>query len=210
MHATNTTGFSQQDSAPNPGPAQARIYTDERDADDSDINLRTAEHYRNLTRGLLCGPKDSKVLRIQSTHCEQQRWEQILWQIPDQLLWDLARGRTVIVHDQSERARETRAMWQGLQLVRIVTETAWFGHPTGHYEFSRGGASAYQHLSAVAAGLPRPVRKRFTYFRQHLAPIVTSTRLHSCYRLDAHQTAAQSPLWHPITGTSAGRGRTLL
>ncbi|MDA1359783.1 hypothetical protein O1R50_09125 [Glycomyces luteolus] len=153
------------------------------------VDLETAEHYRNLTRGLLCGPSGSKVLRIQSTHCEQKLWAQLLWQIPDQLLWDLACGRTVIVHDQSERDRETRAMWQGLQLVRIVTETSWFGDPAGRYHFGRGGTSAYQHLQAVAAALPRPVRKRFAYYRPYCAPHLKEARLFSCYRLGLHRHA---------------------
>lgn len=184
------------------GPS--RHHPDPRDLSRTGINTETAEHYRNLTRGLLCGPPGAMVLRIQWTHCEQHLWEQLLWQIPDQLLWDLAHGRTVIVHDRSERDRETRAMWQGLQLVRIVTETAWFGHPNGNYEFTRGGTSAYQYLSAVAAALPRPLRKRFSYFRQRLAPAVSVAGLHSCYQLDTH-----SPRPHPLAMTSVSRGHSL-
>jgi hypothetical protein len=165
--------------------------TDLRGLPQLEVDLETAEHYRNLSRGLLCGPADSKILRIQSTHCEQKLWAQLLWQVPDQLLWDLASGRTIIVHDQSERDRETRAMWQGLQLVRIVTETSWFGEPTGQYHFGRGGTSAYQHLRAVAAALPRPVRKRFDYYRSYRAPHVAEARLFSCYRLGLHRDARE-------------------
>ena len=200
MLTTNITGVLHPGAASTPTPLRralperqhvepSRPDTDLRGLPQLEVDLEAAEHYRNLTRGLLCGPIGSKVLRIQSTHCEQQLWAQLLWQVPDQLLWDLARGRTVIVHDQSERDRETRAMWQGLQLVRIVTETSWFGEPTGQYHFGRGGTSAFQHLRTVAAALPRPLRKRFAYYRPHCAPHLTEARLFSCHRIGLHRDA---------------------
>lgn len=94
--------------------------------------------YYNLSRGVLCGPPaNARFMRLQSTWCEQKRWEDILWTTPPDLYYHLALGDTVIVHDQSEKPRLTRAQWQGLSWIRHVVSTTWYG--AAEPEFSRSG-----------------------------------------------------------------------
>ena len=93
----------------------------------------TLIHVVNLTNGLLCPhlsdpgmwERDLRYSRIQSTHCEQKRWAQVVSGAGPDLLMNLALGNTVVVHDKSERRRETRACWQGLSFIRFACETSW-------------------------------------------------------------------------------------
>lgn len=125
-------------------------------------------HYANLTRGVACAPKNSRLCRIQSTQCEAKQWERVLLSIPDELIATVALGQFVVVHDFSERPRETRAMWQGLTLARIMMELRWFGELRGRYGSSRGGNSKIQHLKNVASDQPEHVRRKYDYFRDLL------------------------------------------
>ncbi|MBF6332449.1 hypothetical protein [Nocardia transvalensis] len=88
----------------------------------------SAVHFANLTRGLLCPHLvgyEVRYTRIQSTSCEQKRWHDVIFGAGPDLLMTMALGRLAIVHDQSERPRETRAMWQGLVFVRRACEHLW-------------------------------------------------------------------------------------
>lgn len=91
----------------------------------------------NLSRGLLCGPSDGRIMRLQSTWCEQREWDRILMTTSPELYFRLAQGHKIVVHDLSEKRRETRAQWQGLSWIRAATSLAWYQvTPT---EFSRNG-----------------------------------------------------------------------
>lgn len=86
-------------------------------------------HVANLSNGLLCPHIENignlRYSRIQSTHCEQKRWAQVVSGAGPDILMNLALGHTLIVHDKSERRNETRACWQGLAFVRFACETQW-------------------------------------------------------------------------------------
>lgn len=135
--------------------------------------------YANLSRGLLCAPDDARKCRIQSTQCEQKLWTTVLMQIPDDMLWHLSQGNKVLVHDRSEKDRETRAMWQGLQLVKYFCELNWFRREpeiTG-----RGNNSMKLYFREVYASTPRSVHKRFRYYLNHL--VTDKIELTSCWNV---------------------------
>lgn len=140
--------------------------------------------YYNLTNGLQCPEFEYSLIprrycRIQSSQLEAKAWDRVLWQAPDDMLWSLAKGRNVLVHDRSEKNRETRAMWQGLTLIEYVAHRAWNVGPwpvTG-----RGGKPMENLFDDIYQGLDKPLRKKYTYFRKHLAPY-PAARLVSCWR----------------------------
>jgi hypothetical protein len=121
-------------------------------------------HYANLTRGVACAPKTSRLCRIQSTQCEAKAWDRVLMSVPDELIAGVALGQFTVVHDFSEKPRETRAMWQGLTLARIMMELRWWGELRGRYD-ARGGGASIQYLKNVASGQPEHVRRKYDYFR---------------------------------------------
>jgi hypothetical protein len=140
-------------------------------------------HYANLTRGVKCAPGNAQLIRIQSTHCENTQWERVLVGIPDDFIARAAVGEVMIIHDYSEKNRETRAMWQGLTLVRIMIEYRWFGELRSRFKSKRGGESAIQYLRNVASQQPEHVRRKYDYFRDlAMESNTTYTVINSCWQ----------------------------
>lgn len=137
-------------------------------------------HYRNLTRGLLCdcAIPESRVIRLQSTWCEQKRWNDILTHLGADLYYNLAIGRTCIVHDVSEKDRETRACWQGLAWVRFVTQQLWYGE--AEPVFVRRGFNATDYFTEQLRCLDERTVRAVTYFRQFTGQ--ERGTLNSCYQ----------------------------
>lgn len=88
-----------------------------------------------------------RFTRVQSTMCEQKLWDAVIMSLGPDLYWHLAQGSEVIVHDKSERDRETRACWQGLRLIRRACETVW--HLPVTPVTGRGGHCMEQYMDAV-------------------------------------------------------------
>ncbi|WP_043654432.1 hypothetical protein [Nocardia thailandica] len=147
-------------------------------------------HFANLTRGLLCPHLhgvDVHYTRIQSTQCEGKHWPQVLASAGPDLLMAMALGHEIVVHDVSERDRETRAMWQGLTFIRRTCETVW-GLPLTPIP-GRGGHAMETYFDTEISWLPRPTRKAIRYYRPHLATRVI--RVESCWR-SARATAREA------------------
>jgi hypothetical protein len=144
--------------------------------------------YANLSNGILCAPSPWNATRIQSTWCEQKRWEDILWTIPVSLYVEAANGIPIIVHDQSERSRLTRAQWQGLSMLRHVLRRAW-GLPI-HPEFSRGGHNVTAYWDYVYDHvLSDRVKRYLRYFNGGAAPL--SIKPCGCQRVAAAAELAE-------------------
>ena len=118
----------------------------------------------NLTNGLACTVENPRYLRIQSTWCEQKLWADVLWTLGADFYYHLARGEQIIVHDQSERRRETRACWQGLAWVRYCCERAW-GLPVSP-PIMRGGHSAEGYFQTQYEALPERIHTYLAYYKQ--------------------------------------------
>lgn len=152
-------------------------------------------HFANLTRGLLCPhlpPLDIthvRYCRIQSTSCEGKRWRDIIIGAGPELLMAMAHGVPTVVHDVSERDRETRAMWQGLAFVRRTCETVW-GLDLTPID-GRGGLSMQDYFDHEIRNLDRPTVKLVRHFRQHLE--TDRINVTSCWRLPA--TATVTPMY---------------
>ncbi len=81
--------------------------------------------FLNLTNGLVALPyKNDGFIRIQSTACEQKRWDFILQDLDNNFLMQLAIGESVIVVDGG--MKPPRAIWQGLEWVRYALTRLWY------------------------------------------------------------------------------------
>ena len=105
-------------------------------------------HYINLTSGVEAIPElssaeyayfngicyspinisDWHFLRIQSTACEQKRWEYILSDLDNDFLMNLALGNKCVIHDYSAHKTCPRSIFQGLEWIKFSLEWAWFDH----------------------------------------------------------------------------------
>jgi hypothetical protein len=127
-------------------------------------------HYANLSNGLGCPHLEGhlvppRVVRVQSTWCEQQRWGDVLLTAGADLLYHLARGERCVVHDVSERDRETRACWQGLSWLRWALSRAWGVAPEPEV-FKPSGMAAGRFWERTWLGLDDVPRTYAGRFRQ--------------------------------------------
>jgi hypothetical protein len=87
------------------------------------------KNYINLTNGIECiniyKLKEYSFIRIQSTACEQKRWEFILQDLDNDFLMNLALGNECVIYDCSCRGT-SRAIWQGLEWIKYILNRVWF------------------------------------------------------------------------------------
>lgn len=87
-------------------------------------------HYINLTNGIEAIPTlppsiDYRFIRIQSTICEQHLWNKLLLELNDDLLMNLALGKTCIVYDYGARKPVPRSIYTGLEFIKYVLHRRW-------------------------------------------------------------------------------------
>ena len=86
------------------------------------------KHFINLTNGIEAIPlvKDNySFIRIQSTTCEQKRWDFLIQDLDNNLLMNLALGNKCIVYDFGARKKVSRALYQGVELLKFVLNKRW-------------------------------------------------------------------------------------
>lgn len=130
--------------------------------------MKETVHWINLTNGLLAIPhgiKDFRVMRLQSTHCEQKQWGKVLNSIPDDMLWLLAHGHVCVVRDYGANKNTPRAIWQGLEFARFAIIRSWFGDDVkvSQKYSERGGVSMMTYCERAMLGLPE--MGRINYYR---------------------------------------------
>jgi hypothetical protein len=121
-----------------------------------DVRSVSVRNWINLTNGLQAirdhGLTEYSVMRLQSTHCEQKRWGDVLASVPDEFLFRLAMGDECRVYDYGARKDVPRAVWQGLEWVRYAVTLRWTGEavtPTGRARtMGRYFAEQYQALTS--------------------------------------------------------------
>ncbi len=113
--------------------------------------------------------QDVSFIRIQSTACEQKRWNDLLREVDANLLMNLALGHRCVVYDASAKRDVSRALWQGVELLRHCLIRAW-GIPTEKMpDCPRGGESMWQYFEDVWNNeLDVRTKRRLRYFRNFL------------------------------------------
>ena len=170
------------------------------------VSPRNINHFRNLSRGLLCKCPTPRyhIMRLQSSHCEQKHWDRILHDVGAELLYTLANGHVAIVHDVSERNRDTRACWQGLSWIRYACHRAW--NPDSVLppsEVSKHGYPLNAYWELEWSQISRSTRHWLEYFDQYYTP-GNKIYLRSCwvYRKGREEALARDM----AAGTYIGSG----
>ena len=83
----------------------------------------------NLTNGIEALPNlnadDIHFIRIQSSHCERQKYNQILDNIDFNFLMYLAMGYECIVYDYGANSEVPKAIYTGLEWIKYVCNRRW-------------------------------------------------------------------------------------
>lgn len=139
---------------------------------DETINFQSVK-YVNLTNGLkaidVYGLSEYRFIRIQSTWCEQKKWEDILFTISDDFLMHLAQGGYhITIYDASGSNRPdnlSRAQWQGIEWIVYATDFRWrLIKRKCKKGMHKAFGKAYDKLS-------RRCRRRLDYFMKYLTPL---------------------------------------
>ena len=123
--------------------------------------------YLNLTNGIeyLGDIKADGFIRIQSTACEQKRWDFIIQELDYSFLMDLALGEIVMVHDMGANKETSRAIYQGLEFVKFALNKNWLGKD---YIPKVRGFNCYKYFIEVYNNLDKRTLKKLDYFKKFL------------------------------------------
>ncbi len=105
--------------------------------------------------------KDYRFIRLQSTACEQKRWEEILLTISDDFLMVAALGNNCIVYDYSSKRQIPRAIWQGLEWIKYVLMRRWYGQT---YMPQGRAAKCAKYFDEQYGKISKRVKTRLDYF----------------------------------------------
>ncbi len=126
-------------------------------------------HFINLTNGIQAvrdyGLTDYRFMRLQSTACEQKRWEDILLTTTDDFMMAAALGHGCIVYDYGANKQVPRAVWQGLEWVKYALSKRWHGinyQPQGRARTSTG------YFALQYEGLTKRARARMDYYKRYV------------------------------------------
>jgi hypothetical protein len=140
-------------------------------------------HWVNLTNGLQAikdyNLQDYRIMRLQSTHCEQKRFEDILVSVPDEFLFYCAVGKENRVYDYGANKPIPRAIWQGLAWVNYAITRHWTG--TIIEVRGRSGHMMNHYFDELYNSLSDKSKNRMRYYKTfssgmpNITPITSST-----------------------------------
>ncbi len=125
----------------------------------------------NLTCGIEAIQKyglkldDISFIRVQSSHCEAHDWEKILKELDHNFLMHLAMGYECIVYDFGANARQSKAVYFGLEWVRYFLYRRWLN--IDHIPVVKG-KKVTNYFEMEYEKISRKTRHRIDYYRNFL------------------------------------------
>ena len=173
--------------------------------------MRT-KFFVNLTNGIEILPSiqavDWSFTRIQSTACEQKRWDFIVRDLDHDLLMSTALGLQCVIVDFSQKKRIPRAIYQGIPWIRYALRRAWYDSEPQAYvkqmKVTQYFAEQWHLLTKEALSKLRYYRK-FVRVKDVTVVGVSWTTMHDG-EIDWHKRVLETYLSDPPTplaGTAA-------
>jgi hypothetical protein len=131
------------------------------------------KHFVNLTNGIEAIPMleemgyEFSFIRIQSTQCENHKWDKILQDLDYNFLMSLALGHTVHVYDYGANKEVPRAIFQGMELIMYVLLRRWYGKETTPYVRRH---NCQHYFNEIYQSLEFDTKRKLDYFRRYLNP----------------------------------------
>lgn len=126
------------------------------------------KYFVNLTNGIEAIPQiegEYAFIRIQSTACEQKRWDFLLQDLDYNFLMALALGHHVVIYDFGANKPVPRAIYQGVEFIKYVLNRRWFGRET---KAIVRGNDATRYFAQVYEQLEERTKRKLDYFRKFL------------------------------------------
>ena len=126
------------------------------------------KRYINLTNGIevlnYLEIGGFNFIRVQSTACEQKRWDFILQDLDNGFLMDLALGFECIVYDFGHNGTP-RSVWQGFEFIKYVLNNYWLQKD---YEPRARNHNCSDYFQKVYSDLEDRTLKKLFYFKKFL------------------------------------------
>lgn len=136
-------------------------------------------HFVNLTNGIEVAPylKSFSFIRIQSTACEQKRWDFIIEDLDHNFLMSLALGLECVVYDYSAKKKIPRALFQGLVFIEFTLNKRW--HGLDYIPIVRGN-NVLKYFNHVYHRLSKRSLKKLDYYKKFLRGDKINLTFFSC------------------------------
>lgn len=131
-------------------------------------NFNNVELYLNLTNGLELFPfiNNFKVIRIQSTAIEQNRYEYIIKDLDNGFLFDLALGKNCFIADFSQKRTNTKALTYGLEFIKTALYRFWFNKQ--YLPFVKK-LNLMEYYNNIIKSFDQQTIKKIKYFKKFLS-----------------------------------------
>jgi len=127
------------------------------------------KHYINLTNGIeaiqIYNLKQYSFIRIQSTACEQKRWDFIIQDLDVNFLMDIALGYCARVYDFSQKREAPRSIWQGLEWIKYVLNRRWLDR---EILSQCRGCDVTEYFNTCYKKLDRKTKTKLDYYKKFL------------------------------------------
>ncbi len=123
----------------------------------------------NLTNGIEAIPdlncEDVGFIRIQSSHCERQKYNQILENIDYNFLMYLAMGYECVVYDFAANSEVPKAIYTGLEWIKYVCNRRWFNK---EYPVIVKEKNVTEFYKLHYAKIDYKIKRKIDYFKKFL------------------------------------------
>lgn len=127
------------------------------------------KHYLNLSNGIQAikdyNLKEYSFIRIQSTHCENKKWDLILRELDYDFLMSLAIGYNIRVYDYSAHKTVSRALYQGFEWIRYVLHRIWFNESIDVFVRNH---NCRDYFGECFKSISKQSKKKIKYFKKFL------------------------------------------
>jgi len=126
-----------------------------------------AKNFINLTNGIEKIPTldEYSFIRIQSTACEQKRWDFILQDLDNNFLMCAALNYECLIFDAGANKSVPRAVYQGIIWIKFVLNKYWLNKDT--IPIVRGH-NCYGYFNQAYNQLSNSTKKKLDYFKKFL------------------------------------------
>lgn len=127
------------------------------------------KYFINMTNGIEVLTEllshDVQFIRIQSTACEQKRWNFILQDLDNNFLLCLALGFECVIYDFSSKKEISRALYQGISWIEFVLNRVWFGREITPFVKK---CNVKKYFQEIYSKLEKRTFQKIYYFKKFL------------------------------------------
>lgn len=129
-------------------------------------------------------------IRIQSTACEQKRWDFIIRDLDHNFLYTLSQGEQILVIDCSSRKKQSRALYQGIEWIKFCLNREWFGNYDINVKVKK--CNVFNYFNSIK--LSNEAKHKLKYYRKFLKTEFLPTIFTNCEQIKEYNPLSDNHL----------------